>query len=189
MWTAFDDLYLKLYQPSEPCEIKFSLETPQGILEPLETTQGILEPGQTETVYFWLKITDGAPGPRNGFFILYTSRGDAVIQVSAEAYRPAQMGFTDPQLHPLNNKVNLASNTRVSFKVNEASPNNPDASVIGYRWQKVVFGDNLSEFETSNMPEYPFTFNHADDWTVYCKSVEKANNIEVESDLIEIPTQ
>ena len=161
------------------CEIEFS------------ETQGTLDPDQTQNVDVWLKITNYKPGGPQGDTTLDTDGGDADIYFTAIVYCPAQIDFTSPPLHELNNKVNVALNARVSFVVSEASPNNPYAEVIGYRWQKVASGGNLGEFEQSSAsaPECNFTFDNPGDWTVYCKSVEEANDIEVESDLVEIPVR
>jgi len=162
------------------CEIGFS------------ETQGTLDPGQTQNVDVWLKITDDDSDVRHGSITLDTDGGDApVIYFLAMTYPPAQIDFTSPPLHELNNKANVALNARVPFEVSEASPDNPDAEVTGYRWQKVASGGDLGEFEQSSAsaPEYNFTFDNPGDWTVYCKSVEEANGLEVESDLVEVPVR
>lgn len=104
---------------------------------------------------------------------LETACGNIDIPIVANAYHLSQPIYVGPKEKGPNGKVNVASNTRVPFEVNEASTSNPDVTDIEYQWQKVVSGGDLGEFEPSTVSEYNFTFDNPGDWTVYCKYVEK----------------
>ncbi len=161
----------------------------------LSETSGTLSSGQTKTVDVWAEGVTLNPGHYDAGLTL---RGDRVnggrvqdqpLNAHINVYRTNRFEYLSPEVSPLNNRVNIALASPVSFEVGNEQKFNPYAQVVAYRWAKVAAGATPTTYSQTTGRVKNYDGNNFPDpggYDIYCKSVEEAHGIEVESDPIKI---
>ncbi|MEK7814253.1 MAG: peptidase inhibitor family I36 protein, partial [Candidatus Desantisbacteria bacterium] len=149
-------------------------------------TSGTLIKDSTQEIKVWLE-PDGNPGDYKSGFWLYRNNGKgdawikaAWIKVSGTAYKTAYLSHVGPAMGS-NNRVNVAEGKSVQYEVKADGPFYPGATLpaSGYRWKI-----ETNNFGVLSDPKRSYAFPTSGLYDVYCKSCEKANGTEVNSDVL-----
>ncbi len=127
----------------------------------------------------------------NSSFTITTSGGDIPITLKAEVYDTPVISQVAPALGS-NNKVNVAINDSVTFRVTELQEEDlsfPEATIKGYQWEALRKGNTPPWDTKGSAPDSrvkDINLNAAEEWVVHVRVVD---NNDVATPTLEIPVK